>query len=359
MPTVFLSYSSKDGPFAERLYQRLDSVGVRVWRDGKELHAGEVFGEKIAEAVKKADYTVVVLSHNSVASGWVKKEVMLANKKENDSGRMVVVPIRIDDCSPPDAWALDLKQCIDFSDPGQFEARFAQLRRDLGASFDVVEDDANLDLVYDLHPIGNERIWEIPLFGQRYFKITDCLPPGVLPDWNARDPNAIRVMRNACGQFAGFFIVLFLNAETQRRFARGEVVESEIAGSGLLAPGDPQGPGEHVLYISAVVARPHRHFVDVILCLYLVRYIDLLRRHRRVDRLSVLAVSEYEEFIARRFGFRLETPGHQRRDGGNYFELDISAIPDLLAHLSRQFRGFRVLADAVRESDDWKPAFPG
>jgi hypothetical protein len=55
---------------------------------------------------------VLVLSEHSVASDWVKDEVMTAFAEERDRRSMVVFPIRIDDAvmSSTKAWAAKIRE---------------------------------------------------------------------------------------------------------------------------------------------------------------------------------------------------------------------------------------------------------
>lgn len=90
---AFISYSSKDARFAQRLHQALESYGIPsslgkfdligggkanriypVFRDREELSAGHL-GEQIEANLKAAAALIVICSPNSAASPWVQKEI--------------------------------------------------------------------------------------------------------------------------------------------------------------------------------------------------------------------------------------------------------------------------------------------
>jgi len=75
MRTVFISYSNKDRDFAERLATDLRASGAGVWFDQWEIKVGDSITQKINDGIHDNDYLAVVLSPDSVASPWVRKEL--------------------------------------------------------------------------------------------------------------------------------------------------------------------------------------------------------------------------------------------------------------------------------------------
>ncbi len=97
----FISYSSKDQEFAERLYTDLQSKGVRCWFAPEDLKIGEEFPNRIEEAICLYDKLLVILSEHSVKSSWVEDEVRAALEKEEKFKReqqrkTALFPIKID-----------------------------------------------------------------------------------------------------------------------------------------------------------------------------------------------------------------------------------------------------------------------
>ena len=98
--TCFLSYSSKDMPFAKKLYRSLENAGVRVFWDRFDVLPGESLSDQILEAIHQHDRLIVVLSVNGMASDWVRKEIELAWYHKRDS----LVPIRLCGIDKVRAW---------------------------------------------------------------------------------------------------------------------------------------------------------------------------------------------------------------------------------------------------------------
>ena len=132
MISVFLSHSSKDKFFARKLAETLASYDVKVWIDEAELKVGDSLIAKISKAIDRADFVAAVLSHNSVRSGWVTKELQLAMSQEIKGRRVKVLPILIERCEIPEF--LTDKVYADFTDPDDFDGPLSRLLHALGIS---------------------------------------------------------------------------------------------------------------------------------------------------------------------------------------------------------------------------------
>lgn len=139
--SCFISYSSKDEEFAERLYADLQSKGVRCWFAREDLKIGDRFRVRIDEAVRLHDKLLLVLSENSVSSEWVGDEVEAAIEKERVHKKTVLFPVRLDDAvMEVDAdWPATIRRSRhigDFSDwknHDSYRQAFERLMRDLKA----------------------------------------------------------------------------------------------------------------------------------------------------------------------------------------------------------------------------------
>ena len=94
--SCFISYSSKDHPFAERLYADLQNKGVRCWFAPEDLKIGAEIRTGIDESIRNYDKVLLVLSETSVKSQWVQQEVETALAREREQARTVLFPIRVD-----------------------------------------------------------------------------------------------------------------------------------------------------------------------------------------------------------------------------------------------------------------------
>ena len=112
MVKVFVSYSSKDNAFVLRLADDLKKAGCDVWLDKWKIRVGDDVFDKIKWGIRDSRYVLLVLSPNSISSGWVDKEWKIAYMKEIESRQVAVLPILLKDCEIPDF--LKLKNYADF-----------------------------------------------------------------------------------------------------------------------------------------------------------------------------------------------------------------------------------------------------
>ena len=140
--SCFISYSSQDDDFAQRLYADLQAKHVRCWFAPEDLKIGEKFRMRIDKAIRIHDKLLLVLSESSVRSAWVEKEVETAFEKERrQDNKPVLFPIRLDDAvmETDQAWAADIRRTRhigDFhkwKDHDAYQNAFARLLRDLKA----------------------------------------------------------------------------------------------------------------------------------------------------------------------------------------------------------------------------------
>ena len=118
-PSIFLSHSWDDKFFARKLAEKLRENGLIVWIDEAEIKVGDLLLPKIGDAISKTDFVAVVLSHNSVASKWVQKELSMAMAEEVGGRDLKVLPILLEKCDIP--IFLRDKMIADFTDPLRFD----------------------------------------------------------------------------------------------------------------------------------------------------------------------------------------------------------------------------------------------
>ena len=139
--SCFISYSSQDDDFAQRLHADLQQKGVRCWFAPEDLKIGDKFRMRIDESIRIYDKLMVILSENSIRSPWVEEEVEAAIEKERKQNKLVLFPIRLDDAvmETDQAWAASLRRTRhigDFrawKDHDQYQKSFERLLRDLKA----------------------------------------------------------------------------------------------------------------------------------------------------------------------------------------------------------------------------------
>ena len=95
--SCFISYSSKDEGFAQRLYADLQAKNVRCWKFDENAKWGEPVWGEIDTAIRHYDKLVVICSEHSLQSAPVIREIERALQREDREHRNVLFPIRVDD----------------------------------------------------------------------------------------------------------------------------------------------------------------------------------------------------------------------------------------------------------------------
>jgi hypothetical protein len=92
--SCFISYSTLDQEFAERLHADLQAKGVRCWFAPHDIQGGRKIHEQIDEAIRLHDRPLLILSEHSMSSEWVKTEIAKARKRETKEGKRILFPVR-------------------------------------------------------------------------------------------------------------------------------------------------------------------------------------------------------------------------------------------------------------------------
>ncbi len=147
--SCFISYSTKDQEFADRLHADLQNKGVRCWFAQHNIAGGKKIHEQIDEAIRVHDRLLLVLSTHSMNSEWVKTEIANARRRELKEKRQMLFPISLAPFERVREWkafdantgkdsAREIREYFipDFSDwknHDSYKAAFDRLIRDLAA----------------------------------------------------------------------------------------------------------------------------------------------------------------------------------------------------------------------------------
>lgn len=145
--SCFISYSSKDQQFAERLYADLQANGVRCWYAPHHGQAGRKLHVQIDEAIRLHEKLLLILSADSIRSEWVKTEIKKAAKRQTEETKDVLFPVSLVAFKELRQWecfdsdlgkdlAAEIREYLipDFSqwkDHDSYQTSFAKLLKDL------------------------------------------------------------------------------------------------------------------------------------------------------------------------------------------------------------------------------------
>jgi hypothetical protein len=147
--SCFISYSTADQTFSERLYSDLQDSGVRCWFAPHHIRGGKKLSPQIDDAIRHHDRLLLILSAQSMKSDWVQTEIKLAREREIIEKRQMLYPITLVPYSQLETWTIvdgvtgqDLAREIreyfipDFSkweDEASYRSSFARLLQDFVA----------------------------------------------------------------------------------------------------------------------------------------------------------------------------------------------------------------------------------
>jgi hypothetical protein len=116
--SCFISYSSKDKEFAERLYADLRNRDVNCWFAPEDMKIGDKIRQRIDISIRIHNKLLLILSENSLSSEWIEDEVEAAYELERSKNKAVLCPIRIDDFifDTCQAWAAKLRRARNIGD---------------------------------------------------------------------------------------------------------------------------------------------------------------------------------------------------------------------------------------------------
>jgi len=132
--SIFISFASQDHRVAMTLCQALETRGFTCWISSRDIQPGENFQVAIVRAIRQAKIMLLVFTANSNNSEEMNKELALASQS-----KLIVVPLRIEDVTPNEAFAYEFatRQWIDFF--ADWEAAIQQLSQRIeNATRDVV-----------------------------------------------------------------------------------------------------------------------------------------------------------------------------------------------------------------------------
>lgn len=102
-PRIFISYMKADRSKAGELFDRLQRMGATPWLDERSLLLGDVFEDKIREAIDACDGFVVLLGPDFDRVGFRQREVRLALKalEKRPLTQPFILPFLVRPCRVP------------------------------------------------------------------------------------------------------------------------------------------------------------------------------------------------------------------------------------------------------------------
>ncbi len=101
MAKIYISYQRNDLEFVDKLARKLKIVGHTLFYDVDELSPGSDWRAALNTGLKNSEIFIVVISENTEKSQYVLTEVGAARAYAQESGRMLIIPLIIDNIPIP------------------------------------------------------------------------------------------------------------------------------------------------------------------------------------------------------------------------------------------------------------------
>lgn len=98
---IFLSHSSLDNDFTDKLHGLLEQAGFNVWYDEKKMTSNSHILSDLPKYIGDSEAFIVILSKNSCSSSWVQDEYGYARGLYDKKELNAIIPVVIDDCEIP------------------------------------------------------------------------------------------------------------------------------------------------------------------------------------------------------------------------------------------------------------------
>jgi tetratricopeptide (TPR) repeat protein len=97
----FISYTQVNRPWAEWIAVQLEAAGYSTMLQAWDFRPGDVFVQRMHEAVERTKRTIAVLSPAYLASGFATSEWQAVFAKDPTGEGGLLVPVRVQECAPP------------------------------------------------------------------------------------------------------------------------------------------------------------------------------------------------------------------------------------------------------------------
>jgi dTDP-4-dehydrorhamnose 3,5-epimerase len=135
----FISYSTIDIEFAEKLRAKLISDNIACWFAPDDMNPGDRIRETLEMAIEFNEKVILVLSKDSIESDWVEIEVEKTFDKERKERETILIPIALDKTifETNKSWACHIKRTrhvgdfINWKEQLAFELSYKKILRAL------------------------------------------------------------------------------------------------------------------------------------------------------------------------------------------------------------------------------------
>lgn len=98
---MFISYCHEDSGKVKKFAFLLSLHGFDLWMDEKSITNGDNYTTKILKGIHDSDIYLVFLSEAALKSAWVEAEIDFALREKIEKGRLIIIPVLLEDVAIP------------------------------------------------------------------------------------------------------------------------------------------------------------------------------------------------------------------------------------------------------------------
>jgi len=121
---VFLSHNSKDKPWVIKLKGSLETLDIKVWLDKDEIRPGDLFAKALERGIEESKAVALVISPESMASGWVEAEYYRALSLATNN-QLQLIPVLYKKAQIPGF--LSDRSWVDFGNESEYDEKVRTL----------------------------------------------------------------------------------------------------------------------------------------------------------------------------------------------------------------------------------------
>jgi len=129
---IFISHSSRDRVFVEKVVTELRRHGMACWYAPINIVGAQQWQDEIGRALRRCNWFLIILSRNALRSKWVKRELAYVLDDNRYDGRIVAI-VKTPGNYAGLSWTLSAIQQVDFS--GKLDGAFGSLFRVWGVTY--------------------------------------------------------------------------------------------------------------------------------------------------------------------------------------------------------------------------------
>ena len=140
---AFISYSSRDIEFVEKLYRKLTNDGVHCFFDKKSVEWGENFVLALEKGLEESKHVVIIMSPDYFKSDWAKIERVVTQMQDPANLQRKILPIMRRDTEIPGF--LKSIQYIKCRNNAEFNKEYPKICKTLGGKPDMYREELKFE----------------------------------------------------------------------------------------------------------------------------------------------------------------------------------------------------------------------